>query len=188
MDQAGWPGRCSPASRPRPLPLRRSATTKSPCSRGGRGSSPCAAISWRGRPRPRPRRGRRRARAGRRCSLSSAGASAGSGDVEGEDVGAVVLAQPAAAAVVEQRMPLVPGAAFVAVLQPADQGEGTPWCVPRRPAAAASGRRTARRWCRCAQRLAVAHQRAAAEAADRTGRRGRGELDRRAAVRAGGAR
>src|SRR6185295_13838426 len=103
----------------------------------------------------------------------------------GEDVAAVVLAQPAAAAVVEERVPLVPGAVGVPVLQPADERE-------RRALVASRGAELQRgvvveqlgALADAAQRVAVAHDGAAAEAADGESRCGRAELDRRAAVRA----
>jgi hypothetical protein len=136
----------------------------------------------RNRPRPAVDRHRaadhqpgRRRRAGRGIT--------GPGGVEGKDVGAVVLAQPAAAAGVEQHVPFVPAAAFVAILQPAHQREGQ--------ALVAAGSPQLQRAVvveelgadpDALQRVAVAHQRAAAEAADGAGGRRRRELDRRAAV------
>ena len=115
--------------------------------------------------------------------------------LEAEDVAAVVLAEPAGAwcgvgrvGAVEQRMPFVPAAARVAHLQPADQRE-------RRALPAPGGAELQRAvvveqlgaLADAPQRVALAQQRAAAVAADRQRRRGRAELDRRAAVGAGGA-
>ncbi len=103
--------------------------------------------------------------------------------LEGHDEAAVVLRQPAALAAVEQRMPFVPTALGIAQLQPPDDGEGV---AREAPGGAQLQRRVVLdqlgRSADLAQRLALAQQRAAAEAADGAGRCGRGELDRRAAV------
>jgi len=87
-----------------------------------RGHGPGAAIDLAGAPDPQARG----------CSGIGRGVGRPLG-VEGEDVGAVVLAQPAAAAAVEERMPLVPGAAFGAVLQPAHQRKGQALVAAGRP-------------------------------------------------------
>ena len=89
---------------------------------------------------------------------------------------------------VEQCMPLVPGAVGIAVLQAPDQGERR---ALKAPACAELQRRMVVEQLGAladlAQRIAVADDRAAAEAADRKRRRRRAELDRSAAVRTGGA-
>ena len=107
--------------------------------------------------------------------------------LEGEDVGAVVLGQPAAAAVGEERVPLVPAAIGIGQLQAAEQREG----LALEDAAGAELQRRVvveqlGALADAAQRVALAHQRRAAEAAHRAGRRGRAELDRAAAVRTRG--
>ena len=151
---AARPARCSRACRPR----RAVAQVGDDEARGpapaGRGSSPCGGDQRRGRrPRRRSRPRRRRRRAGApgagSCSAPAAARAGCSGGVERERRSAPLssLSQPVAAvAAVEQRVPLVPGAVGVAVLQPADQRERRALAAcRRRRAAAACGRRTARR-------------------------------------------
>src|SRR5439155_96839 len=101
-----------------------------------------------------------------------------------QHIAAVVFAQPPRLAVLEQRVPLVPRAFGVAVLEPADEREGGALILARRTEL--QGRVVVKQLgalADLAQRLAVADDRALAEAADRERRRGRPELDRRAAVR-----
>ena len=109
--------------------------------------------------------------------------------IERDHVATVVFAQPArfltTGAAIEQRMPLVPGALGVFVLQPADQREG-------RTLVGAGGAELQRRvvveqlgtLADFSQRVALAHDRALAKTADGESRRCRSKLDRRAAVRA----
>ena len=108
--------------------------------------------------------------------------------VEADDVAAVVLTQPAGLAGLEQRVPFVPAAALVAPLQPPDQRKAGALPAPAR--AELQGAVVVEQFgalADAAQRLAFTQQGAAAKTAHRERRRGRAELDRGAAVRAGGA-
>src|ERR1035438_1450807 len=84
-------------------------------------------------------------------------------------------------------MPLVPGACGIAVLEPADEGEIRALVLAG--GAELQGGMVVEylgALADLAQRVAGAHDRRMAEAADGERRRRRAELDRRAAVRAGG--